>query len=93
VLNNFAIFDTGQGVLQWHGRASISQAALFAHLRDVGYFDEIADYQFRVLELDDAQYASLMAWWRGGQCSPDWLQDMHDGEVLTAGEVIKMMSD
>lgn len=62
-------------------------------LRDVGYFDEIADYQFRVLELDDAQYASLMAWWRGGQCSPDWLQDMHDGEVLTAGEVIKMMSD
>jgi hypothetical protein len=71
VLNNYAIFDTEEGLLQWHGRATSSQAALFAHLQDVGYINEIADYQFRVMEVDDAQYASLMAWWRAGQWSPD----------------------
>lgn len=91
MLNNFAIFDTAEGLLQWHGRAASAQAALFDHLQDVGYIDEIADYQFRVLEVDDAQYASLLTWWRGGQWSPDGPQDMPDGEVLNAGDVVKMM--
>ncbi len=74
------------------GRASSSQAALFAHLQDVGYIDEIDDYQFRVLEMDDAQYDSLKAWARGGQWSPDCPQDMPEGELLTAAEVVKMIS-
>lgn len=88
MLNNFAIFDTGQGLLQWHGRASSSQAALFAHLQDIGYIGEIADYQFRVLQLDATQYASLLSWWKGGQWSTECPQDMPEGELLTVVEVM-----
>lgn len=90
--HNYAIFDTEAGLLQWHGRAASAHVALFAHLQDVGYIDEIADYQFRVLQLADAQNASLLAWWRGGQWSLDCPQDMPDGVLLTAVEVVKVMS-
>ncbi|MDZ4283527.1 MAG: hypothetical protein U1C04_22535 [Hydrogenophaga sp.] len=92
MLNNYAIFDTEAGFLQWHGRAASVQAALFVHLKEVGCIDEIADYQFRVLELDDAQYAPLMAWWRAGQWSLDYPPDMPSGEILSAADVIRFMS-
>lgn len=92
MLNNYAIFDTAEGLLQWHGRAASAQAALFEHLQAVGYIDEIADYQFRVLELDEAQYASLMAWWRGGQWSPNCPPEMPSGEILIAADAITFMS-
>lgn len=88
MLNNYAIFDTEAGLLQWHGSAASAHLALFAYLHDVGDIDEIADYQFRVLQLDEAQYASLLAWRQGGQWSTDFPQDMPDGELLTAVGVI-----
>jgi hypothetical protein len=81
-----ALLDADAGYLQWIGTADSHEAAIRAHLADVGHNDDV-EYELRVMDITVAQAAALQEWadtgFKGSDCPPD----LPRGVVYGADEI------
>jgi hypothetical protein len=84
-----ALLDAEAGYLQWIGAADSHEAAIRAHLADVGRNDDV-EHEFRAIDITGAQAAALQEWADTGFKGGDYPADLPRGVVYDADEIDAM---